>query len=54
MLTGVVAEGMIELLAQYFQLKLGFNTQDQVGLTFDGYVALLGGQATFHEPSQKP
>ena len=30
MLTGIVMEGMYELLGQYFQLKLGYNTADQV------------------------
>jgi hypothetical protein len=30
MLTGIVMEGMYELLAQYFQLKLDFTVQDQV------------------------
>ena len=30
MLTGIVMEGMYELLAQYFQLKLGYTAQDQV------------------------
>ncbi len=30
MLTGMVAEGLYELLMQYFQLKLGFTQQDQV------------------------
>ncbi len=30
MLTGIVMEGMYELLAQYFQLKLGYTAADQV------------------------
>ena len=30
MLTGIVMEGMYELLAQYFQLKLGYTASDQV------------------------
>jgi len=30
MLTGIVMEGMYELLGQYFQLKLQYTTQDQV------------------------
>ena len=33
MLTGIVMEGMYELLGQYFQLKLGYNTADQVSLS---------------------
>lgn len=32
MLTGIVMEGMYELLAQYFQLKLGYTAADQVSL----------------------
>ena len=30
MLTGIVMEGMYELLGQYFQLKLQYTTKDQV------------------------
>ena len=30
MLTGIVMEGMYELLGQYFQLKLHFTAADQV------------------------
>ena len=33
MLTGIVMEGMYELLGQYFQLKLGYNTADQASLS---------------------
>ena len=29
MLSGIVMEGMYELLGQYFQLKLQYNTADQ-------------------------
>lgn len=32
MLTGIVMEGMYELLAQYFQLKLAYTAADQVCL----------------------
>ncbi len=32
MLSGIVMEGMYELLGQYFQLKLGYNTADQASL----------------------
>ena len=31
MLTGIVMEGMYNLLGQYFQLKLEYTVQDQVG-----------------------
>ena len=32
MLTGIVTEGMYELIMQYFQIKLGFQAKDQVCL----------------------
>ena len=32
MISGVVAEGIFDLLIQYLQLKVGFNIQDQVSL----------------------
>jgi hypothetical protein len=46
MLTGIVMEGMYELLAQYFQLKLAYTAQDQVracapGMRRGGYYAVL-------------
>lgn len=31
MISGIVMEGMYNLLAQYFQLKLEYTVQDQVG-----------------------
>lgn len=34
MLSGIVMEGMYELLGQYFQLKLGYNTADQASLNY--------------------
>ncbi len=45
MLTGMVAEGLYELLMQYFQLKLGFTQGDQVrlglGLDFRQYQSVF-------------
>lgn len=40
MLTGIVMEGMYELLGQYFQLKLHYTTADQASLPCN---ALMGG-----------
>lgn len=41
MLTGIVSQGLMELLTQYLQIKLSFNTKDQVG--FRGFRVCTGG-----------